>query len=72
MWGSNFIFGKILVQEFSPSMLTMLRLLFIVLFLTGIAVYKKHFKRINKTELLAIFLLGIIGVFINQWTFFYG
>ncbi|ASN05972.1 DMT family transporter [Virgibacillus necropolis] len=72
MWGSNFIFGKILVQEFSPSMLTMLRLLFVVLFLIGIAAYKRHFKRINRKDLLAILVLGIVGVYINQWTFFVG
>ncbi len=72
VWGSNFVFGKILVQDFSPTLLTMLRLLFIVLFLLGLFSYKKHFKRVNKSDLLAIFLLGVIGVFINQWSFFVG
>ncbi len=72
MWGSNFVFGKILVQHFSPSMLTMLRLLFIVLFLIGLTTYKKGFKRVNKTDLLTLFALGVVGVFINQWTFFVG
>lgn len=72
MWGSNFIFGKILVQEFSSSMLTMLRLLFIVLFLAGIAAYRRHCKRINRKDLLAVLVLGIVGVYINQWTFFVG
>lgn len=72
MWGSNFIFGKILVEEFSSSMVTMLRLLFIVLFLGSIATYKKHFKRLDKTDFIAILFLGIVGVFINQWSFFVG
>lgn len=72
VWGSNFVFGKILVQDFSPSLLTSLRLLFIVLFLAGIMSYKKHFKRVNKSELLWILVLGVIGVFINQWSFFKG
>ncbi|WP_043931497.1 DMT family transporter [Bacillus sp. EB01] len=72
VWGSNFVFGKLLVQDFSPTMLTMLRLLFIVLFLIGISSYKKHFKRVNKSDLLAVILLGVIGVFINQWSFFIG
>src|SRR5699024_7416872 len=31
-----------------------------------------HFKRVNKTDLLAIVFLGIVGVFINQWSFFVG
>lgn len=72
VWGSNFVFGKMLVQEFSPTLLTMIRLLFIVLFLLGIALYKKHFRLVNKSDLLIICLLGIIGVFINQWSFFVG
>ena len=72
VWGSNFVFGKMLVQDFSPALLTMLRLLFIVLFLIGLSSYKKHFKRVNKSDLLAVFFLGIIGVFINQWSFFVG
>ncbi|RJS62459.1 EamA family transporter [Bacillus sp. PK3_68] len=72
VWGSNFVFGKILVQDFSPALLTALRLLFIVLFLGGVSFYKKHFKRISKSDFLAVFLLGIIGVLINQWSFFVG
>ena len=72
VWGSNFVFGKMLVQDFSPALLTMLRLLFIVLFLIGLSSYKKHFKRVNKSDLLAVIFLGVIGVFINQWSFFVG
>ena len=72
VWGSNFVFGKMLVQDFSPALLTMLRLLFIVLFLIGLSLYKKHFRRVNKLDLLVIFFLGVIGVFINQWSFFVG
>ena len=72
VWGSNFVFGKMLVQDFSPALLTMLRLLFIVLFLIGLSSYKKHFKRVNKSDLLVVFFLGLIGVFINQWSFFVG
>ncbi|WP_449354077.1 DMT family transporter [Virgibacillus natechei] len=72
VWGSNFVFGKILVQDFSPTLLTSLRLFFIVLFLIGISCYKKHLKRIKKAELLAIISLGVVGVFVNQWSFFMG
>lgn len=72
VWGSNFVFGKILVQDFSPSLLTSLRLLFIVILLVGLSAYKKHFKRVNKTDLFSIIILGVIGVFINQWSFFAG
>jgi drug/metabolite transporter (DMT)-like permease len=72
VWGSNFVFGKMLVQDFSPALLTMLRLLFIVLFLIGLSSYKKQFKRVNISDLFAVFFLGVIGVFINQWSFFVG
>ncbi|WP_338471853.1 DMT family transporter [Niallia sp. XMNu-256] len=72
IWGSNFVFGKMLVQSFSPTLLTMLRLLFIVLFLIGLSSFKKHFKRVTKSDLLPILFLGVIGVFINQWSFFVG
>lgn len=72
VWGSNFIFGKILVLDFSPAMLTMLRLLFIVAFLIGLTLLKKQFKPLDKTDFLSVFLLGVIGVFINQWSFFKG
>jgi drug/metabolite transporter (DMT)-like permease len=72
VWGSNFVFGKMLVRDFSPALLTTLRLLFIVLFLIGLSSYKKHFNRVNKSDLLAVFFLGVIGVFINQWSFFVG
>lgn len=71
-WGSNFIFGKLLVQVFSPSLLTSLRLLFIVLALTGVAIWKKELQRMNLRDMIAIILLGIIGIFMNQWTFFIG
>jgi len=72
VWGSNFVFGKILVQDFSPALLTSMRLLFIVMFLLGLSSYKKQFKRVNKVDFLIIFALGVVGVFINQWSFFVG
>src|SRR5690625_4901938 len=73
VWGSNFIFGKILIQYFSPSMVTMLRLLVIVLFLLGLSLfYHREQKKLFKSDLILILLLGVIGVFINQWTFFVG
>lgn len=72
VWGSNFVFGKMLVEVFSPSMLTTLRLLFIVLFLIGISAYKKQLRTVTKADFRALFFLGVIGVFINQWSFFAG
>lgn len=73
MWGSNFIFGKMLVVDFSPSMLTMLRLAVIVLFLVGLSFFYR-FKQmpIRKKDWTLLVLLGVIGVFVNQWSFFMG
>ncbi|GAB4074202.1 DMT family transporter [Barrientosiimonas marina] len=71
-WGSNFVFGKILVDEFSPAVLTSLRLLFIVLFLSIIVLTKQGLHKIALRDMGLIVLLGIVGVFFNQLTFFEG
>lgn len=39
VWGSNFIFGAILVNTFHPVLLTTLRLLFINLFFLSVRYY---------------------------------
>lgn len=72
VWGSNFVFGKMLVQDFSPAALTMLRLLFIILFLGVLSLPRKRLARLSAHDFLVVVILGIIGVFINQWSFFEG
>lgn len=74
VWGSNFVFGKILVQYFSPSMLTMLRLFIIVIFLLLLSYFYRFQKKatLDMVSVFMIILLGIVGVFINQWSFFMG
>src|SRR5690625_4469113 len=73
VWGSNFIFGKLLMQYLLPSMVTLLRLLVIVLVLLGLSLfYRMEQKKLLRSDWILIFLLGLIGVFINQWTFFVG
>lgn len=71
-WGSNFVFGKILVQDFPPIMLTALRLFFIVLLLIGIALYQRRLQAVRGTDIIAIAVLGVVGVFLNQLSFFIG
>ncbi|MFS0820528.1 DMT family transporter [Bacillus sp. 1P02SD] len=71
VWGSNFIFGKMLVLHFSPTILTMLRLLFIVLLLVGLSSFNRQ-RKMNKSDFASVFILGIVGVFINHWSFFKG
>src|SRR5690625_4444616 len=61
------------MQYFSPSMVTMLRLLVIVLFLLGLSLfYRREQKNLLRSDWILMFLLGVIGVFINQWSFFVG
>lgn len=73
VWGSNFVFGKILVEYFSPTVLTMLRLVSIVIFLLSLSFFYHQRKKIErKMDWLFIILLGVVGVFINQWSFFVG
>ncbi|MBA2936932.1 EamA family transporter [Paenibacillus sp. CGMCC 1.16610] len=72
VWGSNFVFGNILVQQFSPLFIAMARLLFISLFLIGYTWIWHRFLPISKQEWKLLILLGIIGVFINQWSFYQG
>lgn len=73
IWGSNFVFGKMLVEFFSPSMITMLRLLFIVVFLIGLSFFNRQRKQVKmKVDIILLVVLGVVGVFINQWSFFVG
>ncbi|WP_163100567.1 DMT family transporter [Peribacillus alkalitolerans] len=74
IWGSNFVIGKILVQDFSPAVVTSIRLLFITVFLLFFLFIKEKtiFFSLTKRDWGYVGLLGIIGIFINQWSFFIG
>ncbi|MET3291576.1 UNVERIFIED_CONTAM: drug/metabolite transporter (DMT)-like permease [Brevibacillus sp. OAP136] len=72
VWGSNFVFGTILVREFSPFFLAAARLLFITLFLLGYALITRRLGRVSRKDWGLLFALGIIGVFLNHWTFYQG
>lgn len=69
-WGSNFVFGAILVKSFPPMYLAVFRLFFIVLFMIIYAVMVNKWKKIHKKDWLMMFLLGLIGTCINQWSFY--
>lgn len=71
-WGSNFVFGKMLVSEFSPLLLSALRLLFITIFLLIWARGRLSMPTLSRTDWLLLGTLGIVGVFINQWSFYKG
>ncbi|GED60664.1 DMT family transporter [Brevibacillus formosus] len=71
-WGSNFVFGKMLVAEFSPLFLSAMRLLFIVLFLLIWSRGRLKMQKLSRTDWLLLAVLGVVGVFINQWSFYKG
>lgn len=63
----------ILIDYFSPSVITILRLAMIVLFLLSLRLFiTDKQKVIDKKDIVLIGLLGVVGVFINQWSFFAG
>ncbi|CAI8906906.1 EamA family transporter [Brevibacillus sp. IT-7CA2] len=71
-WGSNFVFGKMLVAEFSPLFLSAMRLLFIVLFLLIWSRGRLKMPKLSRTDWILLAVLGVVGVFINQWSFYKG
>lgn len=68
-WGSNFVFGSILVDVFDPSIIAFLRLVFILLFLFSMS-YRHLRKRLSWTTLMWIAVAGFIGISVNQWSFY--
>jgi len=72
LWGSNFVFGSMLVKEFPPLFLADVRLLFTSMFLLIYAWVTKKFVKINSKELGLLILLGLIGTLANQTAYFNG
>lgn len=69
-WGSNFVFGSILVKQFNPGIIAIIRLLFILLFLYTVT--RRHVRgiRIDNKGWLLLIVAGLIGVSFNQWSFY--
>lgn len=73
IWGSNFVFGKILVDYFSPATITVYRLLMITFFLLSLKwLFYRDRQIIRKEHILWIVLFGVFGVFVNHFTFYQG
>lgn len=72
LWGSNFVFGSMLVKEFPPLFLADVRLVFTSLFLLSYAWITKKFVKIKPRELGLLILLGLIGTLANQTAYFNG
>ncbi|WP_134686978.1 DMT family transporter [Brevibacillus migulae] len=72
LWGSNFVFGSILVQHFPPLFLADVRLLCTSTFLVAYAYAAKKFVKIGRKEWGLLLLLGLIGTLANQTAYFNG
>ena len=63
MWAGAFIAGKLGINQFSPVVITFLRLLFASIIIFPIMVYKyKENWKIKKENILLVFSLGFIGM----------
>jgi len=72
LWGSNFVFGSMLVKQFPPLFLADVRLVFATLFLLSYAWITKKFVKIKPREWGLLILLGLIGTLANQTAYFNG
>lgn len=71
-WGSNFVFGAILVKQFSPMLLSAIRLSFTSLFYIGYALLTRNSARLQLADWKILIPLGLIGTLANQTAFFTG
>ncbi|TBL80032.1 DMT family transporter [Paenibacillus thalictri] len=71
-WGSNFVFGTILVQQFSPMALSAVRLSFTALFFIVVMLFTRRWPTLKMRDLLLFLPLGLIGTVVNQTAFFNG
>ncbi|MCR8634294.1 DMT family transporter [Paenibacillus radicis (ex Xue et al. 2023)] len=71
-WGSNFVFGSILVNEFPPILLSAIRLSATSLFLIGYGWSFKKLGHLTRRDFLLLIPLGFVGTLINQAAFFTG
>jgi drug/metabolite transporter (DMT)-like permease len=72
LWGSNFVFASILVQEFSPILLSAIRLSLTSAVLVFVAMMNKKLIPLTWRDLKWLIPLAIIGKLVNQTTFFSG
>jgi len=72
-WALAFPFIKIALEELSPVNLTIMRLLIVcIVFLFLLAVKPNKFSKIQKKDIIPIFLLGFLGIIIYHLGLNYG
>lgn len=69
-WGSNFVFGSILVKQFDPGIIAVIRLVFILMFLYTVTCQQVRGTKVDKKGWLWLIAGGLIGVSFNQWSFY--
>lgn len=72
MWGSNFVFASMLVQVFSPLLVSGLRLLFTTSFLLGYAWFTHRLARPKSADWKMLLPLSVIAIPFNQISYFIG
>jgi drug/metabolite transporter (DMT)-like permease len=69
-WGSNFVFGSILVAVFDPSIIAFFRLIFILIFLFFMTYRNIHVQKLTLHNYIWLAVAGFVGVSLNQWSFY--
>ncbi|WP_342599975.1 DMT family transporter [Psychrobacillus sp. FSL H8-0483] len=69
-WGSNFVFGSILVAVFDPSIIAFFRLIFILIFLFFMTYKDVKTQKLTVQDYIWLAVAGFIGVSLNQWSFY--
>jgi len=69
-WGSNFVFGSILVTVFDPSIIAFFRLIFILIFLFFMTYKNIHVQKLTLHNYIWLAVAGFVGVSLNQWSFY--
>lgn len=69
-WGSNFVFGSILVDVFDPSIIAFIRLIFILIFLFFMTYTNIKKQKLTIYDYLWLAIAGFVGISLNQWSFY--
>lgn len=72
VWGSNFVFGAILVDNFPPMLLAVTRLLLTCSIYTAMAAAFGRFEMPSREDWKLLVPIGAMGVLVNQSCFYIG
>jgi drug/metabolite transporter (DMT)-like permease len=72
VWGSNVVFGAILVQEFPPMLLAVARLLVTTAVYACIGFSARYLPKPTLQDLRLLVPIGLLGTVINQTSFYIG